>query len=372
MAPPVQPLSPMSRAATPCRRGWLGWGVVLWGTGCEQQGVGPVDEGPAAWDRLVYVVRDDAPETVPGTWAIAFEASATPSEDGETWVGELSYEILRNTVTTCDLRVSLTGTAVSGVCEDCDFAFQVFPEVLDQGDSDCTGVPVYTLLADEKYKNLYLGFATFYPVTSAYSFDLETYHDVMMVGHGLDYSDIGGGYYPGPYWSWASWDGPYVDQGWADWDGQTLSWGLDEFEAAYFHNYYNSCYTTDWSEANTFYNTGEVVTGEVDCIGTVMDGWGVQLHAGQDVTVSVDSPDPDAYFTPTVFINGPDGCAVAKAKENYTCTSYQHDPGEWSENCASMRFTVPASGPHQIWIASTGYECYLGESVPYTLYIDVY
>ena len=338
-------------------------------TAPEPQGPASGDTG-AGWNGVVYLVAEDDPSSVEMSAILDASATATISEDGMTLDGEMRYRVVRGGITNCDITIGLTGTAVSGVCEDCDFAFKVDPEVTEYRSDFCDPSNGYTLLPDGVHGNTHLAFAESYPIVSAITHDIEVYHDVMMVGYSADYRSDGGGYYPGPYWGWLSWDGPYSDLGWADLDGATLRWGDFYEEIARFDNHYAFCYTAIQSDATAAYG-GEMVSGELDCVGTLMDGWGFVAEAGQEVTVSVDTPDPDAEFAPVMFVNGPDGCAVVRAQENFLCTSDEDPVTVFAPQCSSARFVAEQSGPHEVWIHSPGEGCLMGTTVTYELSVDV-
>lgn len=329
---------------------------------------GEVDTGPPVDATLVV---DNAATTYPLTIAYGVTGSATISEDGATLEGELSYYYLIDDVAWCDMDVQLRGTAASGTCEDCDYAFAIDSEIVeDRGIPYCERANSLTLLADDYFINPYLGFSKEIYGFSRETYGDELYQDVLLAGIG--YSDNYHGYEveyrPGPYWNWVLWDGAYWDQGWADLEDQTLSWGFAYSVDAFGLSYYNFCNDSVFSRADQNYG-GTIYDGDIICGRGSMDGWEVDLTAGQTLSVSVDAPDKDSYFEPYFFVNGPDGCAIVRASNNFTCSTVETSSGD-SKGCAAARFQATTSGTFTILLMDTGLFCN-GKLVPYDLYLDI-
>lgn len=340
-------------------------------TAPEPQGPASGDTG-AGWNGIVYAIADDDTTRVEESVVKELSAQVALSDDGSTLDGELTYQVIRGAEVDCDITVGLFGTALSGGCEHCDFAFQVDPEVLEVRGAPCEPQNSYTLLTDGVHVNLAVAFAENYPVFVPTLDEMETYHDAILIGFSLDYrgTEEGGGYYPGPYWSWLVWDGPYYDKGWADLEDQTLSWGWELHGIGWFDPHYDYCYTAETSEATAAYG-GELVTGQVDCSGNLADGWGFVAEAGQEVFITADNVDPDADFIPQLLVNGPDGCAILEAQENFSCTASPGSENMDNGGCASARFFATLPGLYEVWLSSAGDGCNIRNPVSYELYIDV-
>ena len=317
----------------------------------------------------VLLLADNDPGTVPAHWITAADAVGYVSEDGSTIEGTLDYSRIQDGETWCDLTTRFSGTAVSGVCDGCDYTFHVDTEIAeDRGSDSCDPYNSTALLSDGVYVNLYLGFRYEYTVVSAVTSTYETYRDVLLVGSAIDRRAEGGAYYPGPYWGWQAWDGPYSDYGWAGFAEGVLSWGMYENTYGSAINHYAFCNMSEESSATTFYG-GTRAHGELSCsFSYYTDGWGVEVEAGQDLYVSVDLSEENVTFNPYFFINGPDGCAVTEGIDNFVCSKYADIsvvPG-----CPSAHVTAEQSGLYEIWVFSTGLYCGKGP-VDYELYVDL-
>ena len=347
----------------------------LAGDGALLESPGPTETGHTGDTAPIVVtltqIAEDDPATVTTHTIERVSGVAEVSEDGETLSGSIAYGFERDGRTDCDLEVGLSGTAVSGLCEGCDFVFKIDAEVVDdQGSTRCDALNAWTMLGNGFYVNQHLAFAEEYPLYTWGGYDLALYTNVLQVGVGYDWDYYGGpyGYRPGPYFTVMIWEGPYTAQGEASFTGNTLSWSFDREEDTLALNHYAFCNTAHQSYADSFYG-GTMVSGAVDCGVQYMDGWAVDVEAGQVVSVSVDAPSVDDFMIPYLIVNGPDGCGVVRATENFVCTSLTSIGSEYL-GCPSATFTADQSGTYEMWIASRGLFCSAGPAL-YDLYVDI-
>lgn len=268
----------------------------------------------------------------------------------------------------CDNTISLSGTAVSGSCVDCDFVFDLSSEVTeDRSAADCEMNPLYSYVATDHLIHPRLGFASTAVLYGERGY--EDYNDVLFAGFSADYRDApGGSYYPGPYYWATTWDGPYLQLGWADTQDGTLSWGVSDDQDVIVWTHLQDCGDLVWSDATVPYG-GEAVTGQVSCSIADIDGWGVWAEEGEQVWVTVDAPVVDTAFNPWFVVNDPSGCTILEAWNNYACSG---TPGSLLM-CASGSFTASQTGLYEIWVRSSGYECWDdmdGERKGYTLQFE--
>ena len=292
-------------------------------------------------------------------------------DSGASFEGTVEYWYMRDGEVQCDAEIALTGTADGASCEGCDYVFAIDAEVVrDDGTEHCHLANGWTFVGDDEYFNEHLAFATDY-VMYGWAGSYETYHDVLLSGVGFDFTSVGGdGVYPGPYFYPAIFDGPYLDWGelWSEDD--TMRWYYN-YQAYDFYtlNHYNGCGSSHPSHSSDSYLEGTRVSGQVDCGQSYVDGWAFEASAGDTLTVSVDAPILETGFNPLVFVNGPDGCTVAQAWENYVCTGLASIHST-AKTCGSTKFTVDTDGLYEIWISSLGTDCFAG-AVDYTLYVNL-
>lgn len=310
----------------------------------------------------IQMIADDDPTLVPMHQIIDVYASGTISEDGTTFDGTVEYLWSRDDEVRCDMTVGLTGLAAPDVCDNCDYTFSVDAEIVeDRGTQFCYPYNSWTLLSDGVYVNQHLGFSDVYPGRN------QAYYDAVLVGVGTDRRESGGGYYPGPYWYLITWQGDYSDRGWTDLDGLTPSWGYYINEEGSALSHYDVCSTTTTSTATDFFG-GTKRSGDVDCEGNNTDGWSVDVLAGQKVSISVDIPSLDGWTYPMLYINGPDGCTILRAYENFVCSIAPET--STFRGCPSAQFVADRTGTYEMWIYSRELGCLSGP-VYYDLYVDL-
>lgn len=305
------------------------------------------------------------------SWSRNAAALAEISADGLVLTGTASYVYSFGDAYICDADIRLDGVASDHLCEGCDFAFDMSGEITrDEGRADCEMGVSTTFIETDRVKNPIFAFAEHYPIWRE-GYGWVEYQDVALVGASFDLTGSGGGYYPGPYWYPMYWDGPTWDEGWASWSDETVSWGDADLGTFYGLNYYAYCWTGAWSEATEGY-PGRTTEGSVTCSTGTMDGFAFAAEAGDVLTVTVDTVDSETDFDPTFFVNGPDGCAVTRADDNFICTpALEGTFGEESlAVCPASRFVAPSTGTYTIWLLSTGLYCNLGSTVSYALRVS--
>ena len=336
------------------------------GDGEDTDTAPPDTEGPA-----LTMIADEDPSTTSGhSFAKSIAGEGEILDDGARFEGTVDYVYQIDDERWCDAEIALSGEEDETTCEGCDYVFGIEAEVTrDDGLPWCDLVNAWTMVSDGFYVNQHLGFASSYEAYGSGGW--ATYTDVLLAGVGYDFDYIGGeGYFPGPYFLKFIFDGPYADQGWLTLDGDTVAWGFETSgEDVTLLNHYQYCHSW-YSQATRGWLRGTKVSGSVDCNASVMDGWSFEASAGDTLTVTVDAPDKDANFVPMIFVNGPDGCAVTRAMENYVCSGLV-EIGSTYKGCASSKFDVEQTGAYQIWILSSGVACLIGERVDYDLYVNL-
>lgn len=306
----------------------------------------------------------------PWPWTRTTTGHGSVTADGERFTGSVSYSYSFDDSIVCNVTVALAGISSSERCEGCEFAFDIDAEITeDYSASGCELPPGATFIPTEFVYNLKLAFADEYTVLAYYNgyYDWQVFQDVFLVGASIDLRPSGGDYFPGPYWYPIYYDGPYWDFGWAALEDAELDWGNVREGEYQGIAYYDRCLTAEWSEATQFYE-GETFSGNLTCSATTLDGWTVDATCGDTLTVAIDTVDVETDFDPYFWVNGPDGCSVVRADDNYICTPAFEDVGEGATPlCPSAQFEVPTSGTYTIWVMSLGYWCNLGSDVQYTL-----
>lgn len=368
------------RGSPLCKGGGETGGVASTDTdsGDEEGGHGPhvhpdTDTAPPDTDGpALTLIADEDPSTTSGhSFAKSISGEGQILDDGARFEGTVDYVYQIDDERWCDAEIALSGEADETTCEGCDYVFGIDAEVTrDDGLPWCDLVNAWTMVSDGFYVNQHLGFASSYEAYGSHGW--ATYTDVLLAGVGYDFDYIGGeGYFPGPYFLKFIFDGPYQDQGWLTLDDETVAWGFETSgEDVTLLNHYQYCHSW-YSQATRGWLRGTKVSGSVDCNATVMDGWSFEASAGDTLTVTVDAPDKDANFVPMIFVNGPDGCAVTRAMENYVCSDVER-LGYTYTGCAAAEFSVDQSGAYDIWILSAGTNCLIGTRVSYDLYVNLF
>lgn len=265
------------------------------------------------------------------------------SDDGSTAEGAIEYQSTLDDSPVCDATISLTGTAYTGYCFGCDWAFQVQGEIIrDDGTDACSLNPWLSLVPERETGTYYLGwFETYY---YGYFEDLfiTTYTETP---------------YEEPYtWYLFSYDG--FEHGSADYYDGTVTWNLSYGEE-YFYYYglfYQDCGSLSYSSSRSSYE-GETSSSTLDCEGHLHDLWSVDVERGDILSVTLDTVASETASSPYFYLNDPDGCTFLLGQENFRCS---HRTG-W---CPSASLEIETSGTYDIVVGTDG--CF-GESAEYTI-----
>lgn len=318
-------------------------------TGSAGEGIQPISAELASDDEDAYVVRN----------VRRYDLSAEATIRGDALSGTMAWDIVgkddgQETVL-CDAELSVSGTALSGYCDGCDFAFEMSGEVVEGGsEGGCVYFPQLHYTDDPFVVNPTLVFFSEYTIT--YNGTSYTYTNDLRTGVAYDYTAYGPAYYyPGPYYTFVAWDGS--GRGRAELtshdDGsQALAWewyftGYDIENVAY--NYCNS-YPENFDYAASLVEwEGGKSRSALDCYGEHVDLWEVSLDAGDVFLATVDTVAADTAFDPYFYLNGPDSCTLGEADDSFPCT---HPPLDYA--CPTARFTVSEPGTYQLAVGSYG------------------
>jgi len=313
------------------------------------------------------LVEDDGPATsVVRTVDYALTGEATLSVTALD--GTMTWETIEDDGTTattlCDAELAISGTAASGYCTDCDFAFDMTSTVTDDGGlEDCDYFPQYTYNDDPIITDPHLVFFSQY----------GDYYDDLRTGFSVDYTSYDAGYYAGPYYTYVAYEGgAYTAGGTAELadnlDGtQTLTWSWAFTGQETVSNYFNDCggyvFFDDTSDRAW---GGSRDTSSLDCAGEIIDTWQVTLSAGDTFLATVDTVAADSAFDPYLLISGPDTCSLGFADDGFACS---HAPLRFG--CPSALLEVDTDGVYEVIVGSYGactgeaadYEIQLGRAV---------
>ena len=314
-----------------------------------------VVEGTAL-DKHVYVER-------------TIQGEATIAMDGASLTGTVHYVELRDGELLCDERIAVSGLADSGWCPECDFRFVMDGVVTDHGGTDACVPRAYLSSLPNDYEVApVLGFAAEdYPLYLYYGW--EPYDNVLLMGAGFDHHYYDGTefYDPSPaFLSSEALTGRWFSSDYAGLDGDILRWDIDKAGYQVFSYYYADCHTARWSGATQFYD-GTAVYGDLPCNPIEQDGWSIDVEAGDTLTISVDLIPPAHQDNPRFHVNGPGGCGVVQAWNNFKCST---DDSELPL-CPSASFVAPTSGTYTTWVYSSGYLCGAGTTFDYKLSMNL-
>ena len=364
--------------------------------------------------------RDDVPLTLEAddvgyrrSISAELEVAGDATFDAESLSGSASYLLSSDGEPLCDGSITFEGTAYTGDCSDCDFAFDVTAEVADAGTTpDCT-VDTTELFWDLPllWRNSTYGEATrlLYWTTYEPSYYYYYYYD----GYYEDSPGLAeGGVYTGAFGYSNAWDGGYGGYEIVAHDdstdatvtvsGAALSWsavrsvngtqtlfGLDDWCDDYGYDYGDSGYgygddgggssgsalaDTDSTETlpctsgygygdsgygyDDGYGGGETEPGggsespppeEDDVEGPLVDIWTFEAEVGQQIWVTVDTIAADTAFDPQVYVTGPSECIVGSADDTFDCS---YPPPSYQ--CPSLSFTADEAGTYRVVVRSLG------------------
>jgi len=294
----------------------------------------------------------------------------TTTGDWTTLSGEVSVQYSEDGVTQCDSVTALAGTAYTGDCDDCTFAFEITPTVTsDDSTADCNQPYQWSFTGGwEGYTDQFLAF---WETADYYGYD---YDNVLAWGYGIDYAGPHYNYYyPGPYWVWLTYEGTNYSSApdtQARLTGNRFTWSSDVSGATYIDNYQGlDCGIYDNYEANSHQGGEWTETDDLPCDGSSgydwyysVDVWSLATVPGETVSVTVDTTSSSTAFDPHMWINDGSSCALAYADDSFDCT---YPPPKYS--CPSASFTA-ADVAYEVVVASYG-SC-AGALGEYSLSID--
>lgn len=283
---------------------------------------------PAGADRGVAGPTSPDDPTDPGSDGASdgADGGAADGADGSTdsgapgggpaFSGVTTFSYIRDGVLVCDADLAWQGTAYAGDCADCAFQFAIgAAPVADRSPPGCDLLShlAYTLIYPDPDVAMVLAYAPTFGDRSG----------VLLTGYGLP--DLGA---PGPYWlgdlgSAADPDGAVT------WDGAALAWSLSRAGVEVEERVaplLRDCGGLVESDATTAFPAEEERTGSLPCDGpesfdsTHIDRWTLRTDGGP-IALTVDAPTPDASADLVLLVNDPDGCTVAAADDNFTCSA---------------------------------------------------
>lgn len=281
------------------------------------------------------------------------------TSDFGTFSGTVSYVETVDGETNCDADIALTGSAFSGDCADCTFAFAIDAEITRDGSTaDCAYNTVLSWLPDPSGMLVDPGFVFWETLTTDYG----DYANVAATSVGYYYY----GYtYPGPYFQYWAAEGA-VEGASITKSGNDVSWAVESSTTESTPLYFNDCGTGVSSEDETA-ATGTVVgTDDVACDASTFDVWTLDVTGGI-VGIFVDTVAAETTFDPVFWINGPDTCTGYLADDNADCT---FAPANYS--CPSWTGELEA-GSYQLVVTESAYdtsECVSGTVGAYALTVS--
>ncbi|MFT4975732.1 MAG: hypothetical protein ACI8S6_001625 [Myxococcota bacterium] len=324
--------------------------------GCSGSDPGKPDGGiqPVAGE----LVADDADGFVVLS-TTSYNLTAEARIDGDSLDGTMTWDVVEDDgseTVLCASELSLSGSALSGYCDGCDFAFAMEADIVDDGGlGDCEHYTQLSYTEDPFIINPTLVFFSEYSIT--YNGSVYTYTNDLRTGVALDYTQYGPDYYyPGPYYTFVAWDGS--DRGTAELtdnsDGsQTLQWDWRFVGAETQSTAYTYCggYPENFDYGTLDPSTwgGQTHSSSLDCAGRIVDLWEMELTAGDTFLATVDTVAADSAFDPFFYLNGPDSCTLGEADDSFPCT---HPPLDYS--CPAARFVIDEDGTYQIAVGSYG------------------
>ncbi|MFH1463082.1 MAG: hypothetical protein ABIO70_01720 [Pseudomonadota bacterium] len=262
--------------------------------------------------------------------------------------GTLHYVFHYGVDVDCDAHIALHGTAYTGFCHGCDFAFTTAAEVIDG--EDCAYFhPFWSLLPGDQFdRDLVLAWVSH---TEAYGY---TFYDTLAIGYP---SGLGVGWYPLVYAS------PQMgERGEGSYEDGVLSWSYaytgSSYAAATYYQLCDGDRYAPWSEATAPYGATLAGSSTLPCDGEEMlDVWTVQAEAGQSLAVTVDTLGEATAFDPWFWVNSPSQCTRVYANDNFACS---YPPPYWGW-CPSALVEVGEAGTWQVVVGAYGCAGDVGE-----------
>jgi len=259
----------------------------------------------------------------------------------------------------CDSTVELTGTAYSGACPDCDFAYVTTGVVTKEAGYDCTYESGPSLwIADAAWVNTSLLPTRWLAFASTYTFPFggPTTYDVLFAG--MPYTSSAT--YPGS-WSPMVYDTSF--RGYAAYSKDLLTWTqsytlpIPDWKIDY------TCSGGSGVSGTSDYGGAYGSTTSMACGGGVTyDRWSFVAPATEYAYVTVDTVSDATSFNPYFFVTG-DGCFIGIADDSFACTY----PPKFGGNCPSYKMSVTAGVEYDVFVLDGG--C-LTKTIDYEIAID--
>ena len=275
----------------------------------------------------------------------------------------------------CDTEVALDFVGpYTGHCLGCDLAFYVEGEVVSSDPTaDCADVAPaeWTWVADpalmdrlahypdpERVIAMRQMVATAESVTvwSAFQANVVSYTDALLWGFEMEYEGTAYTYHLDYWHAVAHADS---DRGAAHLDlpRRTVDWthAFDD-DTTDRRPFELSCAARPvQSDAGTSWG-GSTLEGTLPCAAeslsspTVVDVYTFEGEDGQTARITVDTPEEATGFDPLFWVNGPDGCTLLEADDNFDCS----EGAPFSQACPAGQLET-TEGTYQIVVASYGY-----------------
>jgi hypothetical protein len=257
----------------------------------------------------------------------------------ESFSGQLEIHSTHDGEVACDAIIELAGIRYGGTCEECDFAFSIDATLsFDAGTDGCSMDPRWSYLAADPWSNLLLAHAPVFQTHGWYG--TYTFSDALLTGYTLAGSD------EDPLW----WLLAHDDSAGASFTrgGDEVSWSYSTQGPLDVDPHYDDCGGIVESDATEALGGVVIATSELPCDGSHADAWTFTGVGGEGVSVTVDTVAADTAFDPRVYVNGPDGCTVLTADDNFDCTfpppSYRCPAAAFDASDGEYRVVVLAAG----------------------------
>lgn len=327
----------------------------------------PADSAPPA--ELPTPGEDDQPALIKNVQSTpitrSYTGEGTVLDGGASFEGSVRWLDQEGDTVHCDATVALSGTALSGACETCTYAFAIDASVAEETGDACAYDPLWTWIPSGRYSDmvwawfpeweitiyhLYYG----YDQTGAYYYtwvpETTQMHDLVAAGASVE---VDGEILPGPYFYLQVYDGDRT-RGSARWDGDQVSWSYAYTCPDCTTTTYETARWLDCGDlipsAASVPVTGDAVSGTLPCDAPSLDTWTLPLEAGETVGIGVDVIDPDQSFDPSFWVNAPDGCTALSADDNVVCTA----PNSDGDRCPAGYLVAEQTGTYEIVVASWG------------------
>jgi hypothetical protein len=274
-----------------------------------------------------------------------------------TFEAEILYQETLDGSIHCSTELSLVGTSYTGLCPNCDFAFEAATTIASQNDPECHLVPYYSWTEDDRYVSPKIAFSSTFVDYVPLS---RTFHNVLWFSSYLDlpdyyyyYTTTGSGLV-GPIWyMMASDEDPNSN---ATFDGTNLEWSFDITNPYYnlYTDYLDYCGPADYNVGVSSPFANPAYAGELTCDSPTIDVWEFEAQAGDELRISVDSLVTATLMVTTLQLTDDTGCILATTGGSFPCSG---DYGLYFpyNYCPAMRFTAPNTGTYRAVVTAGGY-----------------